>query len=156
MMTILHKRVTCIVLFVYSTFISLSLSLPLSLPLSLSLQLPSNPHPTYEIGDITPEVLENPLKNFPKLKDSEINAALTEYEKANERPSVEERKDNTGKERETAVSKTTSASTLSPLRWVYTHHPSMVYWERERERETDRQTHTHTQRERERERERER
>ena len=59
-------------------FSSLSLSLSPPPP-----QLPSNPHPTYEISDTTPEVLESSLKNFPKLTDSEINAALAEYEKAN-------------------------------------------------------------------------
>ena len=97
----------------------LSLSSPL-LPPSLSLlpppQLPSNPHPVFDFANITPEVLENPLKNFPRLKDSEINTALSQYDKANESPSVEAGENSTGKERETALSKTTSTSLLSPLR----------------------------------------
>ena len=95
-------------------FLSLSLS-----PLLLSLpppQLPSNPHPVFDFANITPEVLENPLKNFPKLKDSEINTALNLYDKANESPSVEAGENSAGKEKEMALSKTTSTSLLSPLR----------------------------------------
>ena len=101
----------------FSFYLSLSSpSLPPSLPLLSPSQLPSNPHPVFDFANITPEVLENPLKNFPKLKDSEINAALSQYDKANESPSVEAGKKSTGKERETALSRTTSTSLLSPLR----------------------------------------
>jgi hypothetical protein len=104
-------------MYLQTLFAYCDLSLSPSLPFLSSPQLPSNPHPSYEIGDITPEVLENPLKNFTKLKDSEINAALSNYAKANERSSVEAREQSTGKERETAVCKTTSSSSLlSPLR----------------------------------------
>lgn len=74
--------------------LSLSLSLlppppPFPPPHLVLLQLPSNPHPVFETGDITPEVLENPLKNFPKLKEAEINSAVSESIKARETPSTD-------------------------------------------------------------------
>ena len=88
-----------------------------SFPL-FSLQLPSNPHLVFETGDITPEVLENPLKNFPRLKDTEINAALSEYDKASEeRPREGTGQDSTEEEGENGgVEKTASSSCLSPMR----------------------------------------
>lgn len=64
-------------------------------------------------------MLENPLKKFPKLKDDEINVALSEYDKVADGADTEGGKENGEREKEREGRPRGNINlTASPERWV--------------------------------------